>query len=82
MRVFKFLVRPLFHFITLFLTNRIISLIPIRVIRNIWLVYVLRMKKGKKTYIDMGCYYMQPWNLKIGSYCHINQGCLLDSRGG
>lgn len=30
----------------------------------------------------MGCYFMQPWKLKIGDFTHINQGCLLDSRGG
>lgn len=82
MKYIKSILRPVFHFFTLFFTNRIISYIPFRILRNIWLCMFMRMKKGKATYIDMGCYFIQPWNLKIGNFTHINQSCILDSRGG
>lgn len=81
MRIIKFLLRPVFHLFTLYITNYFVSFIPIRIIRNFWLRMCMRMKIGKQTYIDLGCFYMQPWNIKIGSFTHINRGCFLDGRG-
>ena len=81
MNILKYIFRPFFHFITLFLTNCVISIVPIRLIRIIWLKYLMRAKIGKKTYIDLKCYFLQPWKLKVGSFSHINRECFLDSRG-
>ena len=82
MSLIKFLFRPFFHFFSLYLTNYVISYIPIRILRKTWLKLFLRMKIGKKTFIDMGSYYMSPWNIEVGNYTHINRGCFIDGRGG
>lgn len=82
MSLIKLLFRPLFHFFTLYLTNYFFSYVPIRIIRKIWLRFFMQSKIGKKTYIDMGCYYMSPWKLSVGNYTHINRSCFLDCRGG
>lgn len=37
---------------------------------------------GAKSFIMKHCYFMSPNRMKVGSYTHINRGCLLDARGG
>lgn len=81
MSFIKLVFRPLFHFFTLYLTNYFFSYVPIRIIRKIWLRFFMHSKIGKKTYIDMGCYYMCPFKLSVGNYTHINRECFLDCRG-
>lgn len=64
-----------------FFTNRIVSFIPLNFIRKAW--YKLSgMKLEKKCQIDMGCYLMSPKNISVGTFSHINQGCILDGRMG
>ena len=77
----KIIMRPIFHFFTLYVTNYLISYFPIRIIRLFWLKFIMQSKIGKKTYIDMATYFMQPWNLRVGNYTHINRGCFIDCRG-
>lgn len=64
-----------------FFTNRIVSFIPLNFIRKAW--YKLSgMKLEKKCQIDMGCYLMSSKNISVGTFSHINQGCILDGRMG
>lgn len=80
MKFLTFLFRPIFHFFTLFFTNKIIMKFPIRGVRLFWLKYIMRMKVGKKTFIDMDSYFMQPWKIKIGNHTHVNRDCFIDAR--
>lgn len=38
------------------------------------------MRIGKKSKIDMGCYFLGLKGISIGKNTHINQGCILDGR--
>lgn len=40
------------------------------------------MKIGKRSFIDLNCYFLAPQKIEIGNNVHINQGCFLDARGG
>lgn len=77
----KKIIKPIFNFFVFYFTNYIIEFIPFRFIRTIWLKNILQLKKGKKTYLDMGIYFLAPWRIKIGNNSHINRGCFLDARG-
>ena len=79
-KIIKKIISPFYCFICFYLTNYIISYIPIRIIRIIW-YKILGLKTGKKIFIDMGAYVLCPWKLKIDSYTHINRKVFLDARG-
>lgn len=76
------IIKPLYHFIAYYLTNYFFSYIPFRFIRKFWYKSILRMRIGKKSFLDMGAYLMCPWKLQIGTGTHINRNCFLDSRSG
>ena len=60
--------------------NSIMPHIPIREIRNLSF-RILGVKIGRETYIERKNFFLAPKLITIGSYCHINRGCLLDARG-
>lgn len=64
----------------LFFTNRIVSYIPCWTLRKFWLTRIMGMKIGRKSKIDMGCYFLGVKGISIGKNTHINQGCILDGR--
>lgn len=76
----KAIIKPFYHFFAFYITNYLIAFVPIRFVRNFWYKCVLQTTIGKKTYIDMGIYFMCPWRLQIGSFTHINRRCFIDSR--
>jgi len=71
LRKIKFILK-MFH---QYLLNRIISFVPCNFIRKLFLK-ISGMSLAKKCQIDMGCYFMSPWNISCGSNSHINQGVL------
>lgn len=80
MPILKKALTPFHHFFAYYITNYIIAFIPVRYIRTIWYKYILKVKIGKQSFIDMGTYYLSPWRLSIGNYTHINRRCFIDSR--
>lgn len=73
--------KTILYRLSLYLLNRIITYIPFNLFRKTC-YRILKMKIGRKTQIDMGQYVLSPQRIKIGNNSHINQGCLLDGRGG
>lgn len=76
----KLIFKPFYHFFAYYVTNYIIAFIPLRSVRIIWYKCILRIKIGKKSFIDMGTYFLAPWRLSVGNYTHINRRCFIDSR--
>ncbi len=68
------------YLFSLFFTNRIVSYIPCWALRKFWFTKIMGMKIGKKSKIDMGCYFLGLKGISIGKNTHINQGCILDGR--
>lgn len=60
--------------------NGVISFLPIRVFRNLYL-RLIGVKLGLNSNINMRQYLMYPRGLRIGNNVHVNEGCLLDARG-
>ena len=79
-KIFRYLKR-IIYFFSLYVLNRIIAFIPCNTFRKLW-YRICGMKIGTSSQIDMGVYILAPMKISIGSYSHINQGCLLDGRGG
>ena len=73
--------KRIIYFFSLYVLNRIIAFVPCNTFRKAC-YRICGMKIGKGTQIDMGMYMLAPAKISIGSYSHINQGCLLDGRGG
>ena len=61
------------------LHNHLICHLPCRFIRNLF-YWLVGMKFGRGTKLDMNQYILCPYRIKIGSFSHINQGCFLDAR--
>lgn len=76
----KLVLKPFYHFFAYYITNYIIAFIPLRFVRIVWYKYMLRIKIGKRSFVDMGTYFLSPWRLSIGNYTHINRRCFIDSR--
>jgi acetyltransferase-like isoleucine patch superfamily enzyme len=72
---------PINAFFVYYLTNHIVSHIPIWHIRKFY-YRLIRMKIGKHSVANMGLYLFNPKNIEIGEYTHINEGCFIDGRGG
>lgn len=76
----KRLIVPFYLFL-LYLTNRLITYIPICTLRKNW-YRLFGMKIGFGSQIDMGQYILSPFKIRIGRTSHINQGCIIDGREG
>lgn len=61
--------------------NRLIASFPFWFFRRA-LFRGFGMKIGERSVIDSGSYYLEPSKLVVGIGSHINEGCLLDARGG
>ena len=67
--------------LALYFTNRIVNYVPFQFVRKAWYSLV-GMNLSKGCHIDMAQYFLAPNKLKIGHNSHINQGCIIDARGG
>ena len=78
------IVNVFYRFIFEYLTNHIISHVPIAYFRWGWYRFVLRLKIDIRAYIYMRCYFYPAIKsyLRIGKYTAINRGCTIDARGG
>jgi acetyltransferase-like isoleucine patch superfamily enzyme len=70
-----------YYFFSGFFQNFIIQKVPFYFFRKIYMK-ALGMKIGKGSVINMNQYILRNDRISIGKYSHINQGCLLDGRGG
>lgn len=61
--------------------NYVISFVPSWSVRRAF-YKLIRVRIGCSSKVDMRVYCMGHSRLVIGKYTHINQGCLLDARGG
>ena len=68
-------------FVLNYLTNDLMHCIPFWNIRRLFFK-TLHMKIGKGSFVMKNVYIMMPNNIKLGTYSHINRGCVLDARGG
>lgn len=73
------LIRGLYYFNGGFI-NEFVANIPIYSFRKI-AYKISKLKIGKGSVINMHQYIISPEKISIGSYTHINRGCLLDGRG-
>lgn len=64
-----------------FFLNYIIACVPCFILRRFFFK-LGGMKIGKKTILNMKQYILSQQRIKIGDFCHINKGTLLDGRGG
>lgn len=74
-------IKRILYFFSLCILNRIVAYIPCNWFRKT-IYRIVGMKIGRKSQIDMGQYMLAPKKIQIGTNSHINQGCLLDGRGG
>lgn len=72
---------PIINFFERYVTNYIVTFIPFWTIRKIY-YKLMGLKIGKGSQIDMNNYFLLPRYVTIGSYSHINHGCIIDGRGG
>ena len=66
---------------TEWMVNDVLPHVPFWAWRQAYLG-LLGANVGKGSFIMKRNYFMEPWRLEMGEYCHINRGCLIDSRGG
>jgi acetyltransferase-like isoleucine patch superfamily enzyme len=71
----------IYYFLAGFLQNNMIQKIPVYFLRKVYMK-LLGMKIDKGSVINMSQYILRNDRITIGKYSHINQGCLLDGRGG
>lgn len=64
-----------------YLPNDILPHIPFWTLRR-WLLKAIGVKMGKGTFVMKSNYWINPNMVSIGSYSHINRGCVIDGRGG
>jgi len=71
-----------------YLTNHVVSKLPIHALRRGWYQRILGIKIGEGSAIDLGCYvwYFGPSHLRragvrIGSRTKVSRNCCLDARG-
>ncbi len=69
-----------YDFVYIFI-NYFVAGIPCWSIRKM-LYKLFGMKIGKGSRINMKCFVIEPWNVKIGENSIINEVCLIDGRGG
>lgn len=74
------LFRIIHAFLYEYYLNSVMSHIPVWRIRKMSF-NILGIKIGKETYIERKNFFISPKLITIGSYSHINRGCLLDARG-
>lgn len=67
--------------LAVWLLNFIVSYVPCWGFRRVFFK-IVKVKIGTNSKIDMKVYFMGQSKLNIGSNTHINEGCLLDARGG
>ena len=67
-------------FFLVFVINDVLPHIPFWRIRRVYLK-LLGLKIGKGSFIMKQVYFMNPNNLRIGEFSHINRGCTIDARG-
>lgn len=75
------------QFFNWWVCNNVIAKVPSYKIRQQYYRSLLRFKIGKKTYIQMGCFFygfndVKRGFFRIGDNCVINRNCVLDTRGG
>ena len=80
----RIIVRSVRSFFYEYMTNHIISHIPIVRFRWLWYRFIMQMDIDWKSYIHLHVYIYPTWQgkLKIGKYTAINHDCILDGRGG
>lgn len=71
---------PIYNFIAIYITNKLVSNIPFWTIRKCWLK-ILGTKIGKRSHIDMNTYFLALKYISVGKYSHINANCFIDGRG-
>lgn len=64
-----------------YVINDILPHIPFWIIRR-GILRKGKMRIGKKSFIMKRAYFMSANHIQIGNYTNINQGCLIDGRGG
>jgi acetyltransferase-like isoleucine patch superfamily enzyme len=79
--IIRIVFKPVYHFFTIFLMNKIVANIPFWVLRKLY-YKLLGIKIGKHTEINMNLYVLSPQNITIGKGTHINKSCFIDARGG
>lgn len=72
--------RVLYYFL-LYICNRIVAFVPVWVCRRLY-YRMMGAHVDRYSKVNMGVYLLWPKGLKIGTHSHVNQGCLLDCRGG
>jgi acetyltransferase-like isoleucine patch superfamily enzyme len=80
-RIIRIILKPLYHFFTIFLMNKIVANIPFWQLRKLY-YKLLGIEIGKHTEINMNLSVLSPQNIIIGKSTHINRGCFIDARGG
>ena len=64
-----------------YLPNDILPHIPFWTLRR-WLLKAIGVKMGKGTFVMKSNYWISPNMVSVGSFSHINRGCVIDGRGG
>lgn len=72
-----------------FLTNHVVSHLPVFALRHAWYRHVLGISLGRGSGIYLGCFIwaygprqLRAGSLRIGSHSRINRNCCLDARSG
>lgn len=71
----------IYWFFTDYILNHVFFHIPLWYIRKLYLI-LCGSKIRHRSQIDLNCTILEPKNLTIGNFVHINRKCLLDARGG
>ncbi|CEK17007.1 hypothetical protein CTKA_01330 [Chthonomonas calidirosea] len=66
----------------LYITNHIVSCIPVHWVRLLFYRRIMRFQIGKDSFIFMGAWFDTRGNFVLGDHSVINQRCRLDNRGG
>lgn len=67
-------------FLISYVVNDILPHLPFWTMRKAYLK-MLKLKIRKGSFISKHVYFMNPNNIDIGEYSHVNRGCTLDARG-
>lgn len=81
--IIRLIARVLYAFVFEYMTNHIISILPISRLRWGYYKYVLKHDIAETAYLYMGLYlYVSRQKIRIGDKTNINRNCVLDGRGG
>lgn len=82
-KIMRLIAGVIYAFIFEYMTNHIITVLPVSRVRWGYYKYVLKHDIAKTAYLYMGLYfYVSRRKVKIGDKTNINRKCILDGRGG